>query len=387
MIGELPIPVLLSLAALLSNVSIFISSFRRKQTIFTSLRWISITLILGNFFLIRVFLAKSEIEAYFSFHLFRCVIFFIPYLFLRMAHLFSGRMQSTLINKITLIITVGFILLINVDYTFTDSFLISGWIQYDWGYWPILFLRAKVLIGLGFFIPFLISLSLLLQPKESLGKNFALFPYLLVLWWIGFGFNFLALYGVPIFPFGMAIDSLISIFFSLILSKDWNQNLFNFLAELLSAIGGTILCFLLIQWALDSKPTIQYFATFCIGMIFLFFLFHFFQRVKGKNSFSNIPEKTNLFFGGSFQNQRETSKLISLFDRYQLTKKEIEIAEMILKGFSKKQIRFYLDISDGTFRNHLSSLYSKTIDVESPNIAGDKFQRFLYFLSNYISNS
>lgn len=387
MLGELPIPVLLCLAALLSNVSVFISSLRKKHKIFVSLKWISFILIFGNLFLIGVFTANTETKAYFFFHLFRCVIFFIPYLFLRLSHPLSGRNQATLLNKITFFITIGYILLINIDYSFTQSFLISGWIRYDWGYWPILFLRAKVLIGIGFLIPFLISLYLLLQPKESSVKDFALFSYLLTLWWIGFAFNFLALYGVPIFPFGMAIDSIISIFFSLILLRDRNEKFSNLITELFSAIGGTIMCFLLIQWVLDTKPTIQYFATFCIGMIFLFFLFQLFQRVKGRKSFPNITEQTNHFMSEPFHNQRETTKLASFFESYQFTKKEIEIAEMILKGFSKKQIRFYLDISDGTFRNHLSSLYSKTIDVESPNTTGDKFQRFLYFLSKITSDS
>ncbi|TGL19909.1 DNA-binding response regulator [Leptospira yanagawae] len=387
MIGELQIPILLSFAALVSNLSVFISSAKIKYPIFVSLRWISITLILGNLFLIGVFKSETEKEAYLAFHLFRCVIFCIPYLFLKMSHKLSGRSQSTILINVTLIITLIYLLLINIDYILDQSFLILGWIHYDWGYWPILQLRAKILIGIGFFLPFFISLYLLVRPKEVIEKDFSIFSYLLLVWWIGFAFNFLALYGVAIFPFGMAIDTIISTIFSILLTKNWNQHKFHYFTEFLSMFGTTILCFIFLQWTLNSNPSIQYFISFIIGMVFFYFLFQLIQKFNSKSISFDFKSHEGLIGGNAFQENTNASQIISKLNSYQLTKKEIEITQMMIRGFSKKQIRFYLDISDGTFRNHLSSMYSKTIDSESPNTTGDKFQRFLYFLSKTISNS
>ncbi|TGM05362.1 helix-turn-helix transcriptional regulator [Leptospira jelokensis] len=387
MIGELQIPILLCLAALVSNLSVFISSVRFKYPIFISLKWISIALLFGNLFLIGVFKSQTEKEAYLAFHLFRCVIFFIPYLFLKMSHTLSGRSQSTLLMKISLAITFIYLLLINIDYFLGQSFLILGWNQYDWGFWPILHLRAKILIGFGFFLPFFISLYLLVSPKEEVENDFTVFSYLLLVWWIGFAFNFLALYGVPIFPFGMVIDTIISAFFSLLLTKNWSQHKIHYITEFLSLFGTTILGFILLQWTLNSNPSVQYLISFIIGMAFLYFLFQLIQKFNAKaNAFHN-QNHDGLIGGNAFQEKTNVSQITAKMNSYQLTKKEIEIVEMMIRGFSKKQIRFYLDISDGTFRNHLSNLYSKTIDRESPNTTGDKFQRFLYFLSKTISKS
>jgi FixJ family two-component response regulator len=103
--------------------------------------------------------------------------------------------------------------------------------------------------------------------------------------------------------------------------------------------------------------------------------------MKSKNSNPFLWNRDIDLKNGTFQFEFDTTKLKQKLNYYDVTKKEIQIAEMITRGFSKKQIRFYLDITDGTFRNHLSNLYAKTIDLESPQTTGDKFQRLIYFLT------
>ncbi|TGM34803.1 helix-turn-helix transcriptional regulator [Leptospira biflexa] len=381
MIGDLQIPLLLSLAALVSNFSVLLLTLGKNFPILITIRFVSIVLILGNSFLIGTFLSGSEREAYVYFHLFRSVIFFIPYLFLKVTYNLTARKQNSRLLQIALLLTIFYVLIINIDYLRSESLLISGWNRNPWGFWPILHLRAKIFIGIGFFIPFLISLYLLLNPKETLEKENLNFSFLLVVWWIGFSCNFLALFGVNVFPFGMAIDTIISVLFSLLLTRYWRSHFFVLAIEFFSVLSCTILCFILIHWAMDFNFSIRYFGSFIIGMVFVFFLFHFFQFMKSKNSNPFLWNRDIDLKNGTFQFEFDTTKLKQKLNYYDVTKKEIQIAEMITRGFSKKQIRFYLDITDGTFRNHLSNLYAKTIDLESPQTTGDKFQRLIYFLT------
>ena len=50
---------------------------------------------------------------------------------------------------------------------------------------------------------------------------------------------------------------------------------------------------------------------------------------------------------------------IKLKRRFALSDREVEIALMIYEGFTNKQIATALDLSDGTSRNYISSIYEK----------------------------
>ena len=56
---------------------------------------------------------------------------------------------------------------------------------------------------------------------------------------------------------------------------------------------------------------------------------------------------------------------------------------MLLDGLDRNQMEKRLSVGSGTFRNHLTSIYSKTIDIEDPGAeqSRDKLQRLTVFLS------
>ncbi|MCB1171276.1 MAG: hypothetical protein KDK25_13110, partial [Leptospiraceae bacterium] len=62
---------------------------------------------------------------------------------------------------------------------------------------------------------------------------------------------------------------------------------------------------------------------------------------------------------------------------YGLTYQEARICEMLLEGLGRPKIEKALDIGGGTLRNHLTSIYGKTIDIEEPESeqSRDKLQR------------
>lgn len=63
-----------------------------------------------------------------------------------------------------------------------------------------------------------------------------------------------------------------------------------------------------------------------------------------------------------FRSHSQTPESLTLqqAEQLNLSRREIEIANLILKGLNNKHIRERLFIADGTLRNHISSIYQKT---------------------------
>jgi len=75
---------------------------------------------------------------------------------------------------------------------------------------------------------------------------------------------------------------------------------------------------------------------------------------------------------------------IKLQNDFGLTYQEANICELLLRGETKLDILSKLKITNGTMRNHLSEIYSKTIDLFTAEVSKDrdKLQKLTVFLGN-----
>lgn len=81
----------------------------------------------------------------------------------------------------------------------------------------------------------------------------------------------------------------------------------------------------------------------------------------------------------------ESTSLDSLLhDKYRLTRTEASLCRDIVRGYSRQDICYRHSISENTFKNHMKSIYSKTIDLgqEESALSSGKMQRLTFFLQN-----
>ncbi|KJS21788.1 MAG: hypothetical protein VR72_08835 [Clostridiaceae bacterium BRH_c20a] len=129
-----------------------------------------------------------------------------------------------------------------------------------------------------------------------------------------------------------------------------------FLANLLAVFAGGLLAVRILN-KLDNYFIIS--AAFAIGIIFISFLIVPWLSEAIEKDLRNKLFKTNL------QNKpiEEISPLsIPLPQREILTPREREIAELLIQGFTNKQIADLLHISENTIKTHTRKIYSK-LDV------------------------
>lgn len=73
-----------------------------------------------------------------------------------------------------------------------------------------------------------------------------------------------------------------------------------------------------------------------------------------------------------------------LHEKYRLTRTEVSLCRDIVRGFARQDICYRHSISENTFKNHMKSIYSKTIDLgqEESAFSSGKMQRLTVFLNN-----
>ncbi|MBM9577612.1 response regulator transcription factor [Leptospira sp. 201903070] len=353
---------LFPITAMLANLAAFFAILRDRDPFAVYFRVFLLVLAGGNFSIFFLLKASSSEKAFIYFHIFRHFIFFVPYLLLSLSRILSGRPVRSAMTYIVLTSTIALLILIEFDFFADKSVLIREWKLYEWGWFPVLEIPARILVGGFFGICFLISLILLLKPKETLLKGWI--PVFVVFWWLGLGTNFIPLFGINFLPLGMSADSIISVFVSVYLSREEADSVFHRMAEgfvcLSVALGLSSLSILYLTRIESTR--IQTVLLSLIGATTSWIILRFFRPSKIKS---------------------EPLDLKSLSEKG-LTKQELRICELISEGYTRKQIGFFLGIADGTLRNHLVHLYDKTVDKEKEsNFGKDKFQRLTVFLQKF----
>lgn len=351
---------LFPLTAMFANLAAFFALWKDRDSFGNYFRILLIVLAGGNLSLFFLLASSSSDQAYFFFHVFRHFIFFVPPLLLCLSRILSGRKVKSPMTVGVIAVAIGLILLIELDYSSsTKSVLIREWKFYAWGWFPVLENQARILVGGFFGIGFILSLFLLLKPKDAPVQGWI--PFLVLCWWLGLGTNFLPLFGWNVFPLGMGVDTIVSVFISVYLSRDRADSFFHKVAEILASASVALGCGSLSVLFLSGKSTrIQTIFLSAIGVGASWIVLRFFRK-------------------------KENSELLDLSSLTQkgLTKQELRICELITEGYTRKQIGFFLGIANGTLRNHLVNLYEKTIDREKDSGSKDKFQRLTVFLHSY----
>ncbi|MDV6234276.1 helix-turn-helix transcriptional regulator [Leptospira ellisii] len=351
---------LFPLTAMFANLAAFFALWKDKDSFGNYFRILLAVLAGGNLSLFFLLSSSSPDRAYLFFHVFRHFIFFVPPLLLCLSRILSGRKVASATTATLIAIAIALIFLIEWDYSASEkSVLIREWKSYSWGRFPVLEIRARILVGGFFGIGFILSLFVLLKPKEAPVQGWI--PFLVLCWWLGLGTNFLPLFGWNVFPLGMGADTIVSVFISVYLSRDRAESFFHKVAELSASASVALGCGSLSVFFFGGESArLQTILLSAIGVGASWVVLRLFRK-------------------------KETTELLDLsfLTRKGLTKQELRICELIAEGYTRKQIGFFLGIANGTLRNHLVNLYGKTIDREKESDGKEKFQRLTVFLHSY----
>ncbi|MCE9599981.1 MAG: hypothetical protein K8S54_18620 [Spirochaetia bacterium] len=356
---------LFPLTAALANLAVLALNFRRAHSL-NRILFVLYGLLVGINLPLAAMLRSADPETgMFWLFVLRHCLFFLPLCLLVLAAFLSGR---KILNPWTISIFVYLLLFILfADFTYLSHlpWLVAKMQKHSWGYFPVLYPRALALLSLGYLTCFIISVCWLVWPVSSIPglSRPAVLTFYLV-WWPGIMINGLPLAGFEVPPFGNGIDAVVSLAFSAFVHRR-RSGFFApgplwALSEMLASASFGLLCGFVILVMLPGSvtgPVIVGLAMAVASIVFLNWL-----RTDQK------PEKS--------------AKLEFSLKPYALSRQETRICELIADGYSKRDVLVFLNIADGTLRNHLMNIYDKTIHKTSnvPETSRDKLQRLTVFL-------
>jgi len=314
--------------------------------------------------------ASSEGDAWLYFHFMRHFVFLLPPVFLVFCAFLAGyQIPKTLIS--VFIYTCASIALFNFTFFYKVNWLILELKKFSWGYFPVANGGAKVLLGLQVLVNIPLGIYFLIWPQKRLRfvREYRMLAILYVLWWVGILLNLFPFLGLKSLPLGFVADATFAVLISAHLHK------YSFLRirhKTWFNISGIF-----------SSLAIGIFIS-GIGMEFLFPKSWLANGIVGIITSS----LTLISYQAYFENRSKLVKLKSIFNllrsEYNLTKTEASICDLLFQEQSRKSIKTLLQISDGTFRNHLSHIYEKTISITEnlDLVQKDKLQRLTIFLNN-----
>ena len=261
--------------------------------------------------------------------------------------------------------------------------------RYEWGWFPYTAPLARVLLGVLFAGCLLPAFAALIRPRELPAelrghiRNARLWlPALFVCWWLTLLIAFLPLVGIDLFPPGSGVDAIVGLIIAIYLRGSRNAAnasrrstlLAKLAGMLVSSSFGIVVTFVLLEFLLPAQAI----ATGLAGAFTAFVALLVFQRWFAHAAGSHVEPKA----------ADDRPLFVILQTRYQLTYQEALICTQLADGVRRAEIVAKLGVTDGTFRNHLSEIYRKTVDqIEAPaERSRDKLQRLTVFLKN-LANS
>lgn len=329
--------------------------------------------------------------AWFYLFCMRNFLFLTPPAFLWFALRVSGR-GVRWVPALAFIYALGFMGLAAGTYLSGSRLLIEEMRLYAWGYFPYTAPLARILLGTLFTGCLLPAFAALIRPRqfpEDLRHRVARprfwLPALFVGWWLSLLLAFLPLTGIDLFPPGSGMDAIVGLSIAVYLrgrgqarsATSRRQAFFASLAGMLASLSfGVFVTFFFLAFLLPAQAI----ATGLAGAITAFVALLAFQRW-----FVSIPaggaSGTRQARSSGFDDRPLFAKLQT---DYGLTYQEATICAQLHEGVRRAAIVAKLGVTDGTFRNHLSEIYRKTVDeVEVPARGSrDKLQRLTVFLKN-----
>lgn len=329
---------------------------------------------LWNLSVSALFLMDSELHAYRVLYLIHHFIPIYSLAFLWSAMHFSGRTWNWAVHIANVMPLILYVIL-EYSFWFTpdDKLFISGVQKYNWGYYPVIGLGAKLYTLMSLYC-FLLGAYYYFRPAKK-DQVLRTTRFYLMLAWLGISTSFLPTFGVNVFPLGNATDAIISIFMAAALFRREDLNPRARVYFRVAGGAAAIAVMLIFSWIFadvlqitGKAPTV---FTTVAGASLGIFCYQMFYRPASPVA-ELRPEAT------------ESSVFAQLQVRYGLTYREATICACLLEGQTRGQICDSAAISSNTMKVHLSSIYRKTIEADALFASGsrDKLQRLTIFLKN-----
>ena len=321
--------------------------------------------------------------AWFFLFVMRNFLFLLPPCFLWLALRLSGR-ASVWPLRLAFAYAAILIVLADFDYLSGSHRLVAGMFEYSWGFFPDLAPLARGAVGGLMALCLVPAFAALFRPQKWPDAILKHGPRagrvvvaLFVVWWLTLLLAVLPLTGVDLFPPGSAMDALAGVSIAVFLRERssgpaagvtvWLMRVAGMLA---SASFGVFVTFFFLAFLLPAQAI----ATGIAGAITALVALLAFQAWFSTEPGSAVSRGGG---GGSGRPQEEI-----LRTEHGLTRQEAVICRELHAGTRRDRIIELLGITSGTFRNHLSEIYRKTVDtVEAPaDGTRDKLQRLTVFL-------
>ena len=333
-------------------------------------------LFLNNLCIAFMISRDSAKEAEFALFLLRHFFFSLPVLFLIFAVQLTDSPRKWILPA--LVYTALLIALADLDYLFQLHWLLDRMEKHSWGYFPrgqnagivALAMLAIYCIGMSFWL-MLGPGSQRSRGEQGLAsgptgaREMTTISWLFALWWAGIILSMLPFVGFSVFPPGPSLDAILSAIIGALLTRQHRSSRMSRLLRSVSGLFaslalGTLAGWLALALFAALNPLVLVLAVSLASLLGL----------AGWNHLSRNAFRFRPIF-------------VLLQEDYELTYEQARICEMLLDGLDRNQMEKRLSVGSGTFRNHLTSIYSKTIDIEDPGAeqSRDKLQRLTVFLS------
>jgi hypothetical protein len=350
---------LVPLFAALANISCFIENISRDHRFHRILSVFYVTIGLQNAATAFLCLAPDE-KIGFTIWILQCHTFFLlAIVLLVLCSLISGR---KLLNRATICIGI-YALIIDLICTSTPRSIVYGFVKHDFGMTPLLTIIGGIMGGSVHFFAISFSLYFLLFPLEwNSFFNRKTFLISLCVWWFALFSNFLPMSGFYLPPLHPVVDATLSVLLSIYLNRfnAAKESIYSIVASILISLAVGLLVGILALQLLPMFP-FKELATTIVTTVTSLVFFTYLLKTSLKDDKPNISFTLPL-------------------SEFHLSKQELRICELITEGHSRSFIRLILNVSDGTLRNHLKSIYAKVLP-ESHTTSKDQLQRLTVFLS------
>ena len=266
------------------------------------------------------------------------------------------------LNRATISIAF-YALAVDLFCTSTPRTIVYGFVKHDFGMTPLLTVLGGILGGSVHFFAILVSLYFILFPVEwNSFFSRKTFVISLCVWWFALFSNFLPMSGFNLPPLHPVVDATLSVLLSIYLNRfnASKESFYSLIASILISLAVGLLVGILVLEILPDFLLRELVTTIATTMTSLLFFSYLLKESRKDN-------------------KPDVSFTLPLSD-FNLSKQELRICELITEGHSRSFIRLILNVSDGTLRNHLKSIYSKVLP-ESQSTAKDQLQRLTVFLS------
>lgn len=354
---------LLPLTAALGNLALLIENFGRRHRL-NRMLLILYSLIAGvNFSAVFMLLSQDSHAAMAWLFVLRHFLFFLPTALVAVAAVLSGRRVLTVEVIALLIASAGFLIAADLTYITGSPMLVREMIRHSWGWFPVLETRALLALGVLFGSCLLLGCSWILAPRGRLLFGNRMLAGLYAGWLLGILLNALALRGMDVFPVGNGVDALVSLTLSAYLHKKrpgfFEPTVWSRLSLTAACASAALLAGFIV---LAILPASRFLPLICGAVM-----------AGASAAFLRFLSRDT----GPAQ-----GALAQVLEPFALSKQELRICELVASGYTKQDILIFLNVADGTLRNHLIKIYEKTIHKTSrvPEDARDKLQRLTVFL-------